>query len=67
MKPVTRGRLATITRQFDVHGLEQQRGQNSLNGQPSSAFDITKRGETVDDQSSLDELDTVNIAGGGGE
>ena len=45
MKPVTRGRLASIERDFDVEDVEDKKGQNSLNGQPSAAFNVRDRGE----------------------
>lgn len=45
MKPVTRGRLATIEPEFDVDDVQDQKGQNSLNGQPSAAFNVRGRGE----------------------
>jgi len=48
VKPVTRGRLALIEPGFDVDDVENAKGQNSLNGQPSSAFNVTNRGELSD-------------------
>lgn len=44
MKPITRGRIATIDGSFGVGDLEDVTGQNTLNGKPSSAVNIAKRG-----------------------
>lgn len=46
MKPLTRGRIAAIDDYIDtVDDLTDVAGQNSLNGEPSSAINIHKRGE----------------------
>lgn len=44
MKPLTRGRIASIDGSFGVGDLEDVMGQNTLNGQPSSALNISERG-----------------------
>jgi len=44
MKPITRGRIASIDGSFGVGDLEDVTGQNTLNGQPSSAVNVTERG-----------------------
>lgn len=44
MKPLTRGRIAAIDGSFGVDDLEDVHGQNTLNGQPSSAINIQERG-----------------------
>jgi len=38
MKPITRGRIARIEPDFDVDDVESRKGQNTLNGKPSAAF-----------------------------
>lgn len=43
MKPLTRGRIATIEGTFGVGDLEDVTGQNTLNGQPSSAVNVEDR------------------------
>jgi len=59
VKPVTRGRLATIEPDFDVEDVESKKGQNSLNGQPSAAFNVRDRGELPGGQQYL-EGETAN-------
>ena len=44
MKPITRGRIASIDGSFGVGDLEDVTGQNTLNGRPSSAVNVTERG-----------------------
>jgi hypothetical protein len=44
MKPITRGRIASIDGSFGVDGLEDVTGQNTLNGRPSSAVNVTDQG-----------------------
>lgn len=44
MRPITRGRIARIEPDFDVDDVESQKGQNSLNGKPTSAFNVCERG-----------------------
>lgn len=50
MKPLRRGRIATVTHEFDVEDVEDVTGQNTLNGQPSFALNVEKRGLTPDGQ-----------------
>ena len=44
MKPIRRGRLVTIDGTFGVDDLDDVSGQNSLNGQPTSALNVRDRG-----------------------
>lgn len=44
MKPLKRGRIASIDGEFGVGDLDDVTGQNSLNGQPSWAINICDRG-----------------------
>ncbi len=44
MKPITRGRIARIEPDFDVDDVESRKGQNTLNGKPSAAFNVVRTG-----------------------
>jgi hypothetical protein len=48
MKPITRGRIARIEPDFDVDDVESRKGQNTLNGKPSAAFNDVDDGATLD-------------------
>lgn len=44
MQPIRRGRIATTDGTFGVDDLDDVAGQNSLNGQPTAAFNVRERG-----------------------
>lgn len=50
MKPLCRGRIAAIDGTFGVGDLEDVAGQNTLNGQPSSAVNVEGRDTLPSDQ-----------------